>query len=351
MKKQITKIGMIALSITIFTSCEKDTIDVFISEGNYENGYFVTNEGNFNSGNGSISFVSKEGNVEDDVFTSVNSVPLGDVVQSMTIIGENAYIIVNGSAKIEVASLDSMINLATITGLTSPRYISSVSENKAYVTDWGVGVQVIDLNTNEITSTITTGVGSEDIAVSNGFAYVCNLGGWGLDNTVSIIDIASDMVVSNLVVGDKPNSVVVDVNGDVWVLTGGHTEYDANWNVISETEGNLVRISNNSIVDSYSFSVGNHPEDLVINSDGNILYYSDGSFSKEVYAFNINDNQLSSNSLISKSFYGLGCANGYLYGTDAVDYVQNGWSFQYSTEGILLDSVQVGIIPGGYCFN
>ncbi|MEJ6749487.1 MAG: YncE family protein, partial [Flavobacteriales bacterium] len=142
MKKQFTKIGMIALSITIFTSCEQDTNDVFISEGNYENGYFVTNEGNFDSGNGSISFVSNEGNVEDDVFASVNSVPLGDVVQSMTIIGENAYIIVNGSAKIEVASLDSMINLATITGLTSPRYIASVSENKAYVTDWGVGVQV-----------------------------------------------------------------------------------------------------------------------------------------------------------------------------------------------------------------
>ena len=33
------------------------------------------------------------------------------------------------------------------------------------------------------------------------------------------------------------------------------------------------------------------------------------------------------------------------------NYVQNGWSFKYSSNGELIDSVNVGIIPGGYCFN
>ena len=40
-----------------------------------------------------------------------------------------------------------------------------------------------------------------------------------------------------------------------------------------------------------------------------------------------------------------------IYGTDAVDYVQQGWSFKYTNSGSLTDSVMVGIIPGGYCFN
>ena len=352
MNKNLRKLGMLAMAITVMASCKKDTPTPTFTEGNYENGYFVTNEGNFGTGNGSISFVTNEGTVENDVFASVNSFALGDVVHSMSIIEGNVYILVNGSSKIEVASVDSMHSVATITGLVSPRYMAKVSDAKAYVTDWGInGVQVIDLTTNTISSTITCGTGPEGIAVSNGFAYVCNVGGWGLDNTVSVIDVATDAVVTALTVGDKPNSVQVDANGAVWVLTGGHTVFDASWNVVSETAGNLIKIVDNIIEATFAFAVGNHPEDLVINDAGTTLYYSDGSWSKAVYAFDIAATELPTTALINKSFYGLGCANGYIYGTDAVDYVQSGWSFTYSIDGTVVDSVQVGIIPGGYCFN
>ena len=351
MKKNLRKIGMFALAITVLASCKKDNIDDIYVAGNYEDGYFVTNEGNFGTGNGSISFVSHDGVVENDVFASINSFALGDVVQSMNIINDNAYILVNGSSKIEVASVDSMYSVATIDAV-SPRYIAKVNDNKAYVTDWGInGVQVIDLLTNTISSTIACGTGPEGITVANGFAYVCNLGGFGLDNTVSVIDIETDIVVSTLEVGDRPNSAVVDANGAVWVLTGGFTEYDADWNVVSETAGNLVKIVGNTIEATYAFAVGNHPQDLVIDDAGTTLYYSDGSWSKAVYAFDVNDTALPTTALINKSFYGLGVHGGYVYGTDAVDFTQSGWSYKYTTEGTIIDSVQVGIIPGGYCFN
>ena len=349
MKMNLRKIGMLAMVITDMASCKKDTptptpirelgdvvhsmsiagdngyimvngsskIEVVsVGVSSYSNGYFVTNEGNFGTGNGSISFVTSEGTVENNVFASMHHV-------------------------------------ATIEGLSSPRYMAKVSGSKAYVTDWGInGVQVIDLTTNTISPTITCGTGPEGIAVSNGcFAYVCNVGGWGLDNTVSVIDVATDAVVTTLTVGDKPNSVQVDVNGAVWVLTGGYTEYDAAWNVVSETAGNLVKIVGNTIEATYAFAVGNHPEDLVINDAGTTLYYSDGSWTKAVYSFQISDTDLSSTPVINKSFYGLGSANGYIYGTDAVDYTQQGWSFRYTENGSLVDSVQVGVIPGGYCFN
>jgi YVTN family beta-propeller protein len=351
MKNNLRKVVMIVLAITVIASCKKDEPTPVAIDGLYEDGYFVTNEGNFGTGNGSISFISDEGIVTNDVFASVNSFALGDVVQSISIIGDNAYVLVNGSAKIEVASVDSMNSIATIDAV-SPRYMAKVSDTKAYVTDWGInGVQVVDLTTSTISSTITCGTGPEGIVVSNGFAYVCNVGGWGLDNTVTVINTATDAVENTLTVGDNPNSAVVDANGDVWVLTGGYTEYDAAWNVISETPGNLVQISNNSILSTYEFVVGNHPEDLVINDAGNTLYYSDGSWSKAVYAFDISATELSSTALINKSFYGLGSANGYIYGTDAVDFSQQGWSFRCSTDGSVKDSVQVGVIPGGYCFN
>ena len=351
MKKNLRKLGIYALVIMALSSCKKDSIEDIYVAGNYEDGYFVTNEGNFGTGNGSISFVDEYGFIDNDVFASVNSFALGDVVQSMSIINDHAYILVNNSSKIEVASIDSMISVATI-NVNQPRYMAKVSDEKAYVTDWGInGVQVIDLATNIISSTIACGTGPEGIVVSNGFAYVCNVGGWGLDNTVSIINSSTDVVETTLTVGDKPNSVVVDANGAVWVLTGGYTEYDADWNVVSETAGNLVKIVDNAIEATYTFPIGNHPEDLIINDAGTTLYYSDGSWSKAVYAFNVNDPELSTTPLINRSFYGLGFNDGYIYGTDAVDYVQSGWSHKYSINGSIIDSVQVGIIPGGYCFN
>ena len=343
MKKNLRKIGMFALAITVLSSCKKDNnppptivlgdtvqsmnligdnayvmvngsakIEVFSAES-FANGYFITNEGNFGSANGSISFV-------------------------------NQY---NNSQEIDITAMH--VNTIEV---VSPRYMAKVSDSKAYVTDWGInGVQVIDLATNTVSSTIACGVGPEGIKVANGFAYVCNVGGYGLDNTVSIINTSTDEVETTLTVGDKPNSVVVDVDGAVWVLTGGNTEYDADWNVVAETAGNLVKIVDNTIEATYAFALGNHPEDLVINDAGTKLYYSDGSWSKAVYAFNVNDTELPTTALINRSFYGLGVNNGYLYGTDAVDYVQDGWSYKYSVSGTVVDSIQVGIIPGGYCFN
>ena len=354
MKMKLRKLGILAMAITVMASCKKDQMiddGGVIVPGNYEKGYFVTNEGNFGNGNGSISFVTDEGTVENAVFESVNSFVLGDVVQSMNIIGANAYVLVNGSAKIEVATIADMKSVATI-NVVSPRFIAKVSDAKAYVTDWGInGVQVIDLTTNTVSSTITCGTGPEGIAISNGFAYVCNVGGFSLDSTVTIINTTTDVVVTTLAVGDKPNSAVVDANGAVWVLTGGYTEYDADWNIVSETTGNLVKIVGNTIEATFAFAVGNHPEDLVINDAGTTLYYSDGSWSKAVYAFDISASELPTPALINKSFYGLGASNGYVYGTDAVDFTQSGWSFKYSDNGTVVDSVQVGIIPGGYCFN
>ena len=90
MKKTINKITTLIIASLVISSCTRDT-NLPDSNGIYDDGYFVTNEGNFGSGNGSISFVSNDGIVENNVFVTTNSFPLGDVVQSMSIIDENIY--------------------------------------------------------------------------------------------------------------------------------------------------------------------------------------------------------------------------------------------------------------------
>ena len=338
----------------MLASCQNDSISPNINIGLYKDGYFVTNEGNFGTGNGSISFVSENGAVSNNIFEETNSFYLGDVVQSMEIINEKAYIVVNNSSKIEVAIIDSMTHVATINGLISPRYILQVSNERAYISDWGIGgIHVLDLNTNSIISTISTGQGPEKMLFKDNKAYICNVGGFGLDNTVSVIDTENDVLITNINVGDKPNSIVEDANGNIWVLAGGNTEYDANWNVVAETPGELTNINSETynVDGSIVFEVGDHPKDLIIDDNGTTLYFRNGSWSKSVFSFNIYNNMLSTNPIIAKSFYSLGFNDNYIYGTDVKDYVQNGWTYKYNTNGEVVDSSEVGIIPGSYCFR
>jgi len=52
-------------------------------------------------------------------------------------------------------------------------------------------------------------------------------------------------------------------------------------------------------------------------------------------------------------FYGLGInPNGNIFVTDAIDYVQNGWAYQFSqSTGTLIKAYRAGRIPGSFCFT
>ena len=102
-----------------------------------------------------------------------------------------------------------------------------------------------------------------------------------------------------------------------------------------------------NVISNLEFPVGQHPKNLVSNRSGDKLYYLNGT----IYSFSTSNASLDSIPFVNKYFYGLGCDGLNVYGTDAMDYVQSGWSYKYDRYGNTLDSNQVGIIPGGYCFN
>ena len=108
---------------------------------------YITNEGNFGTGNGSLSIYDKFSNsVTNNIYSSSNGgALLGDVVQSMEYFDGKGYLCVNNSAKIEVID-NNAVHIASIQA-TSPRYLKQVNQSKAYVSDWGInGIQVIDLS-------------------------------------------------------------------------------------------------------------------------------------------------------------------------------------------------------------
>lgn len=93
------------------------------------------------------------------------------------------------------------------------------------------------------------------------------------------------------------------------------------------------------------------PSSLKIDFSGeNLFYLNNGVFVSNIYS-----NELPAQPLIfeeNRLFYGLGIdpVLNEIYVSDAIDYIQNGIIYRYSSQGNLLDSVKSGIIPQYFQF-
>ena len=90
----------------------------------------------------------------------------------------------------------------------------------AYVANAGSDdVSVIDIATNTVLTTVTVGVSPEQVAVSPKglFAYVTNPG----SDNVSVIATASNTVVATILVGTGPAGIAATPNGAVYVANSG----------------------------------------------------------------------------------------------------------------------------------
>jgi DNA-binding beta-propeller fold protein YncE len=334
----------IILLFTFLVSCRKDKPDPKkdpVDTGNLENQYgiFIANEGNFQWGNASVSYYNiSDSSLIEDIFHNQNNRPLGDVCQSMTLINEHFYIVVNNSGKIEVVKAKDFKSTATITGLTSPRYIEKVNDKKAYVTDFKSNkIAVIDLSTNLITKFIPCPGFTEQLLVKDGKAFITNTH----RAYVYVVNTTNDLIEDSAKVNFGPNSIALDKEGKIWVLSSGNNSEKAA----------LQKINPQTLVVESKFELENSAHKLTINFTGDTLYF----ISRGIHQFPIVANSIAASPLISgngKTFYGLGIEpeSGNIFVADAIDYVQKGKILVYSSKGILLYSFNAGIIPGHFYF-
>lgn len=357
---QLFFLSTFAIAFT-FSSCKKDDPDpepvVGTTPGtSFDNGVFVTNEGPFGTGAGTISFYSRSsGSVSNDIFEAKNGFPLGNIVQSMEIFNGRAYVIVNNSGKIEVADGTSFASAGTITGFTYPRYFLGINATKGYISEWGPGgivgaIKVVNLSTKTITGTISTGKGPEGMVLAGTKVYIACSGGYDNDSVVTVINSITNAAITNINVGANPKSIKMDASGKIWVLCSG--QWDPTYTFLIKT-GKLVRIdtATNAVDLSMPFaSSSSQPSNLVINNAKTSLYYS---YSGGVYAQSSSSSSLSGTALINRSFYGFGIdpTNDYFYGSDAVDFSSNGKVIRYNSSAAVVDSFPVGVIPGNFFFK
>ncbi len=309
-------------------------------------GVYILNEGNFRSGNGSLSFYSYDSaKIFNNIFLTINERPLGDVPYSMNILGDKAYIVVNNSGKIEVVNRNDLKSVKTINGLISPRYISFISSNKAYVTSlYSDSVSILDLSANVISGYINIGRPSEAIMTSFDKSFVAH---WTGGNKILVINTLNNQVVDSVEVGIEPESMVLDKNNMLWVLCNG------GWTRDNYAELIGINTQTNTVEKRFTFpSKTDSPTCLQIDGKGETLYYLQNG----VKRMSISSTQLPPEPFIAESdrlFYkvGINPENGEIFITDVVDYLQKGYVLRYKNNGTLVSVMQAEIIPGAMCFK
>lgn len=354
-KRTITFRNLILFLLLIFlSSCMKDDqwVKDHLQQGNTtlaDGGLFVVNEGNFMYGNATLTYYDTlKREVQNDLFYKVNGLPLGDVAESMTIWNSHGYVVVNNSGKIYVMDTGNGKYTGKITGLTSPRFINFVNDQKAYVTDLYAGkISIINPTTNLITGSVACPSHSsteEMVQFGNQLFVTC----WTAGKTVLVINMNTDQIISEITTGEQPCGIVLDRYNKIWVLCQA---LPGNSSIRAQLQ--KIDPATRKVEQSFIFPADAKPVKLTIDGKGENLYYLLGN---EVRKMNVSADQLPAGSFISLQsvlLYGLGIdpVNGNIYVSDALDYQQSGTITRFTESGIPIDKFKAGIIPGRFCFK
>ena len=328
-------------------------------ESAYASGVFISCEGAFGSGTGTMSYYNRADSTRGDIFSTENSgSKIGNVLQSYNVFQGVGYLMVNNANKMITVNPKTFVATATYdTGFVLPRYMLGVDESRIYVSTWGKdgvngSIRLFDIKASpkKISRIIPTGKGTSKMILVNGKIWAVNDGGFGKDSTVVIISTAADTVVEKRIeVGLAPTDIISDNNGNIWVLCVGYFDRTG--------MGKLVQIREEKVYKT--FDIPKYSSSLALDNAKTTLYFIGGDgkiYSKDPLNFNANPPSVFLDNAAFKGLYSLGVdpKSGYLYIGDAIDFKNNGQVFIYDLTTKALKTVLktgVGVAPNGFYFN
>lgn len=356
MKKKLLFLAVV-LSIA-FVSCKKDKSDPTPPASPYK-GVFVLNEGTFTYANSSLSFYDPVADTAaNNLFFRVNHAPIGDVGQSLAKYNGSLYIVVNNSKYIYKINANTLLYQAKLEGFNSPRYMLTVGNDKAYVSDLErTGIWVIDLSDFSHKKFIETGNTTEAMVKVGNEVFVTNwsnyyTSGETSNKTVQVIDCQNDELVDEIEVAQEPNSMVVDKHNNIWVLCSGSNEG------VQDPALICIDPATKTVIKRFDFTPGmDYPSGLAVDKAGQNIYFMNGGYGTlNVYKMSIEAEQVPETPFIvseSKVFYSIKVdpTNDEVYISNAKNYVMNGDVERYSASGEFISKFEAGIIPSYMLFN
>ncbi|MDE7153800.1 MAG: YncE family protein [Muribaculaceae bacterium] len=318
-------------------------------------GLFISNEGNFQYGNATLSYYNPATcEVQNEVFLRANGMKLGDVAQSLCMHDNRLWIVVNNSHVIFAVDTRTFRETGRIENLPSPRYICFLNDDKAYVSQlWNNRIIIVDPKRYEITGSIevpgmAAESGSTEQMVLFGKYLYCSC--WSYQNRIIRIDTETDRVVDDMVLGIQPKSLVLDRNGKLWCMTdGGYfgSPYGYENPALFRIDAATFTVER-----KFEFPLTSSPRGLCLTNAGDMLYW----LNDDVWRMEVTAEALPSTPFLSSRntiYYGMAVNpdNGEVYVADAIDYRQQGMVYRYSPDGKLIDEFYVGITPNSFCFK
>jgi YVTN family beta-propeller protein len=348
MKKSNFTFYLLLVVSLIFTACKKQETPEPL--GKYEGGVLIVNEGSFGDADGSVSFLSAEDKITNNIFKAENEQIVGGIIQALRVHDSYAVMVTNGADKVIVANAKDFKKQHIITdaAMVNPIDFAGVG-NKGYVSQWGktdfvtypeAAIKVIDLTAGTITKTISLSAKPQGVLAYNGKVYVALEG----SDKIAVINPDTDAVEANITVAKGPSRMVLDANNKIWAMC---------------TSGNLVRVNpaDNSVEATITgIKVAGFNEKLTVNNSKDKIYYLAPapwpSSDVEVFAIDITATTAPTTALIKgTSFYGIGVAkDGNIYIGNSAGFQGVGKVERYKADGTKIDEMEAGRGTSNFVF-
>ena len=332
---------------TIFVACE-DIIDfprVPSGDSSFSSAVcYVLNSGDWKSNNSSLTKYDIEtGAVVQNYFELQNNRCLGNTANDMVVHGSKMYIAVSGESTIEITSLDAK-SIKQIECSAQPRYLAACG-NKVYVTYYDGNVARIDTATLEVDAITKVGRNPEQLAVCGSCLYVANSGGMdyntalGYDKTVSVVDLATFSEVKKIEVACNPAVVVAAADGVYVASYGNYYDVPSMLQRILP-DGSVAVVQECSNMTELCYSSGSlygFFSSYDANWNAVITYLSYDIAGKSV-----------DSPWIKESFLPVPykvCAAGEYVCVTSSDYINDGDTYLYDTDGMLVHKIASGLNP------
>jgi hypothetical protein len=318
--------------VFVLVSCDKEIGPQYVDGSGQvplENGFWLVNEGNFNQGNASLSFYNlQEKKIANYVFKAQNNRPLGDVFQSMAQVGDQWVLSINNGNQLIVCDQD-MNFLKTINGLETPRYILPIDDKNCLVTSLkGNIIYKVNIQYGSIQKFYDADAWTEKIyAIENEIFVAQKQIGFQNSPNNKILKLNKQGALISEYLMEKNIKDFLVKNNELYVLVSND----------SQTFLEKVNVQNNK---KESFELqGNYS--FLSFSDNN-LYLAGG---KTVGKWNKSNQKVDFLFNVNKVTYGFLVENEQIYLSDAKDYVRKGNLLIYNQKGLVLDSLETGLIP------
>lgn len=304
---------------------------------------FVLCEGNFGQLNASLWYFNpEETTMQGPIYQNLTGAPLGDVGQSLTISGDQLYVINNNSHTVKILNLGNEISVVKEISLpgASPRYLA-VKDNKAYITCWYLnGIAVLDLYSYTLVDTLPVNGMPEEILESDGYFYVSLKmnSDWSDGNQVLKLDTDGNILTSYQVV---PGPGAMVIHDDTLFVASKY--YDQNWNTYAGTS--TINLSTGIVAKKDYGATADYGDDLFIFQNQVYRIYAGGVAPLESDLSIVVDRKIGA----ATTIYSANAYRDYIYfglsDFEAPDEVQ-----VLDSDGLIVNTYTTGAIPGSFAF-